>query len=1136
MKSLTMLFFLFRSLALPAGPVDPIHFETLPGSGNHSRGAVSLIFQDSRGFLWFATRDGLDRYDGYRFHSYKHEPFDPLSLSGGEITRIVEDQVNNLWMIVGGVLNRFDPKTERFHRYEQNTGGKGTLHSEPYVLYCDPGGVVWVGSTGTGVYRYERETDNFSQIRFDLENNGSPGANRVTALLRSSSGAMWIGTSGGGLNRFDPEKGTFQHFLDNTGDAFGVGIQHIPRNLQTPSMVEDEDGYLWVITFGGGLVRLHTITGSMRQYLHDPRNSKSLGSNMIRALYRDSRGGIWLATAAGGIDRLDPKSGRFHRFRETLGSGKRANMFRNMAVAEDADGNIWFNLEKAGLLLFDRAENGFKRHSGSPTGLDVQVTSLFFDHAGTLWVGTESGEINKYSKYKRKFFPFPLQPEAGRIITRTVIQSIFQDSGGDLWVGTSQEGLLRLDGVTGHLLRQYKARSSRFRGIAGNRVTAITEDGKGRIWVGTTNGLSVVDRKKGTVETFRKRSKKRDLASNHIVHLFRDRADRIWVGTTLSGLHYFDLSRKIFKRFDLPGGNKALRGSNLIRAVTEAEDGHYWISHQGQGLHLLDFHTGQVCTYAHEMDNPESLSHNEVTALLRDRRGALWVGTLGGGVNRLLSGTDRFQHFTRKKGGLSGNSVYGLLEDASGRIWLDLNTGLSVMDPENEMFRNYDPGDGLQVTSSEGNAFFRNGQDHFYYGGFGGFNAFSPGELRPNPHPPPLAITGFRKLGTSVSGLFEDGDVVNLNYDDTYFTLEFAALDFTYPAKNTYAFKLEGYDKNWIQGDTDRTASYTNLDGGFYTFRVKGANADGVWNEAGISIFLDIAPPFWKTWWFYSLETLLAAALIVGAFLFQRRRLYYQKLEAIRRLEFDRRVEELEYARKIQLSMLPQQELNHAGMEVFGKMRTATEVGGDYYDFFKLGDGRHGVAVGDATGHGLAAGLVVGMIKMGATVRAAHALHEPAEMVLELNRGLKQSLRERSMGMGLGLVVLDVPRRRAQLAFSGMPFPYHFRTGEKKLIPLVMKGPPLGFFKEITVRTTDIAFEGGDYLILLSDGFHERFDHKMVPWGRTALEHALIRICRFLPPAEEVALSLFEHCDAHAGGRNNDDDMTVVVVRMKESR
>lgn len=1102
-------------------------------------GSVRHIIQDRLGFIWVATANGLFKFDGYEFQVFRAEPFNPYSIVGNNITELVEDKQDTLWIVADGSLCRYDREENKFFRYPSGQE-EGGLMGRPHQIFCDRQGTIWIATGDQGLYRFEPQTSRFHRYHHILEESNSLSHNRVTAIYQDRVGQLWIATENG-LNKYRVETDDFERFLvaEDMGFGIGLGPHLIPRTLSCEGPIqEDEDGHLWIMTSGGGLVKLHILSGEETRYRHQPGNENSLAGNFLKAVYHDTSGRIWAVTSNGVLNLYEPKTDQFRQFQAQGGRSFGIPDFDSGHVnfSEDSEGRLWISSRESGLAVYLPDLDLFRRFRHDPLNRfslsDDQITCLFMDRSQNLWIGNESGGLDRYGKYRRKFGGFTHEPGRFESLPRDHITAAADADNNRYWLGTANSGLLLFHETTAVVERAYVADGHDARSISNNQITALAKDGEGRLWVGTRKGLNrMYENGDGFYHYRAAAGIPFGLDDGRINALFTDSRGRLWIGTQGRFLQYYDPEVNGFRRLALPDSAGFMGGG--ITSFAEDQFGHLWIGREHAGLVRYGLDDLQMREFRHDLTRPEGLSHDNISTVFIDTNGNLWVGTLGGGLNLYDWDTDHFRHFTSDSQGFSGNQIYGMLQDRNGTLWLSMHNGLTAFDPINGEVSNYDTGDGLVPHSSHGAAFIRDSGGRVLYGGRHGFNLFRPDQLTTNPNPPPIVVSTFSKLNVVAERDLVDGDHIELTFAENTFSVELAALDFTYPAKNRYEIKLEGFDRDWIAKGNTRTAAYTNLDGGRYTLRVRASNNDGVWNEEGIAVNIRVSPPFFKTTWFYLLIGGLILFLIAGAFVAQRLRLQKAQNEALLSLELQRKTEELEYARRIQLSMLPDRFPDDTSIEVWAQMRTATEVGGDYYDFMPLEDGKLCLAVGDATGHGFAAGLVVGMTKMGATVWSMGRDRGIRGMIEELNSGLKKSLTERTMGMSFGVALYDYESSEVQMAFAGMPFPYHFRAADGRLIPLVMKAPPLGFLRKITVQTQSVTLAPDDYLIFLSDGFGERFNPDDQMWGRADLEETLRQICFDEDRAAAVAERFFEACDRFAEGRPNDDDMTIVVLRKK---
>lgn len=1095
--------------------------------------SINKVLQDRYGFLWLASHRGLERYDGYRFHAYRHDPYDPTSLSSGEVTHLVETAEGDLWLVAGGILNRYNRATNTFSKV---TSGEGGVSGEVSVLYNDRGNRLWVGTVSDGLYRHDPETGGFTQFVHNDRNRNSLAGNSISGIYQAKNGSLWIATRSGGLSRYHGTQGQFDNFLEPDMESYTQGLElgkhHISPTIDNTSILEDGEGKLWVITYGGGLLHLNPKDGNYKAYTHNPSNRHGISHNIIFAQFRDRLGRIWLATAAGGLDLFHPDTEYFVHFtpQGARGMGLEEYAYQNAIFTQDLHGDIWIGA-RHGLTVFCPSDERFYHHRRESQDIgtlsDNQISALFIDQAGCLWVGTRFGGLNTYSYYKNKFSSYRATHKGLMPIGDVFIDALLETPAGQLWLGTREEGLVLYDPFEDHILARYRHQPGE-KGPPGKHVSSLLyadED----LWVGTSDGgLARLSEDSSRWSMYPRRANDPRALHNQNIHvLYRDPLKRIWAGTGEGGLHRYRPQSNDFDDFSIREEEGKARSavSSLLSDGSE----HLWVGTDGDGLHRITLVTKETQVFRRD-GNGNGLSHDHISSLVHDLHGNLWVGTLGGGLNRYMGQHQGFTHFTRKSGVIPGNMIYTMKRGSGNKLWLLTDEGLVSFDTDAWTSRVYGQGDGL-VEGSLAPGALALAQDPFLlYGGRGDLNRFDPESLRQNPHPPPIAVSTYDTQDLKDVALLMD-QKLELPFSQNRFSASFTALDFTYPAKNTYAYKLEGEDASWHYCDDVRFANYTSLDPGSYRFRVKGANSDGVWNNEGASIELEILPPFWQTWWFYALEVLLALLLIFAALRFQWRRLQRQKQEALVELDLQRKTQELDFARRVQLSMLPEKHMDTGNLTIVGKMRTATEVGGDYYDYFHLTDHHVCFLLGDATGHGLAAGLAVGMTKMGAAVWSMGGNVDLEEMMRELNLGLKAALKERTMGMALGAGIIDLRTLEVSLTFAGMPFPYHYRAKTQRLKTLVMKSPPLGFMRKVTVRTQTLTLEEGDYLVLISDGLPERFNPENHLWGSGALERRLRRICGAQHSARDVCRHLFDACDIFADGRRNEDDMTILVLQ-----
>ena len=803
---------------------NAVKFQRISIEKGLSQSTVNCILQDQKGFLWFGTEDGLNKHDGYGFKIYRPLPQNPNSLSNNSIWALYEDRERNIWIGTYNGLNKFDTKTERFTRYLHDPKDPASLnHPHVRAVLEDRGGALWIGTDNGGVGRLDRSTGTFVRFQNDPRDPQSLSDNRVQALFEDKSGGMWVGTQNG-LNRLDPKSGK--------------------------------------------CVRFHS----------QPRNPRSLSSNVVNVLFEDKEGVFWVGTADG-LNRFDKPGNAFARFQSSADDQDSLSHNDVRAVYEDRAGRLWVGTD-LGLNVFNRATAGFLRYRNDPD--DAQslssdsVRAVFEDRAGSLWIGTFSGGISKVDSGTRKFVHYRKNPGAANSLSSDQVVSLCEDKNGILWIGTFGGGLNKFDRRTNRFsvyLHNPADRGS----IASDRIRKIREDRSGALWIGTYGGgLDLLDPLKGTFSHYRNDPKDdSSLSDDRIRAICEDRSGILWIGTDGGGLNAFDRKSRKFTRFRNDPSDPGSLSHNRIFSILEDRLGRLWIATFGGGLEKFDPRDRRFVHYRNDPNRTDSISYNYVMCLHEDASGILWIGTDGGGLNKFDPEKETFRAYTEADG-LPNNTIYGILEDRQGNLWMSHNKGLSRFDPKQELFKNYDKNDGLQGDEFNGNTCFKSPRTgEMFFGGVNGFNAFDPETIKDNPYLPPIVITDFQIFNQSVpvgpgrggrvilDRSIEETEAIDLSYRDNVISFEYTALNFVSPEKSLYAYRMERFEKNWNYVGQRRYVSYTSLPPGKYVFRVKGSNSDGVWNENGAAIRIFIHPPFWKTWWFYLLA---ATAVGLGAF------------------------------------------------------------------------------------------------------------------------------------------------------------------------------------------------------------------------------------------------------------------------------
>ncbi len=1155
-----------------------VRFERISLEHGLSQSIVQVIFQDSKGFLWFGAQDGLNKYDGYEFTTYKYDPFDSTSLSENDIWAIYEapSEPKGLWIGTGASgLNRFDRETEKFAHFRHNPDDPASL-SNDFVgrIYEDRTGNLWVFTAG-GLDRLDRKTGKFTHYRHDSGNPYSLSHDKITAFHESvlDPGVLWIGTLAG-LNRLEAKTGRcfqYRHEKDNANSLSHDGISSLYESPAQPGILWIGTGTLEASLQGGGLNRLDTKSGRFTCYRHNPGDPNSIGSDIVGPIHEDGDGALWVGTLAG-LDKLvlkgpDRQTGTFTHFVLNAGS---PNLLSHAvaSIFADAKGYLWIRTPlNDGVYRFDSRSPAaaeflhcrFDPNDPHSLSNDL-IMSIFEDRSGALWLGTQIGGLNKLDQYAEKFTTFAPEPDNANSLSSYLVRAIHEDHSAPdvLWIGVAQGGLNKLERKTGRFTH-YRHDPQNPNSLSNDNVWAIHESrgggSAGELWVGTLGGgLDKFDRRRETFAHYcHDPANANSLSNDNVRVIFEDRFEPgvLWIGTDGGGLNRFDLKTNRFTHWQSDPKNQNSLSHNSLRAIHQDRSGVLWLGTAG-GFNRFDPKTNGFKRYLHEAANPNSLGGAIAQSIYEDPDGMLWLGTYGGGLNRFDPKTGQFTVYTENNSGLSNNAVYATLPDEHGNLWLSTNAGVCRFNPRSNTFKIYDTDDGLQSREFNGQSYFKSPSGEMFFGGIAGFNAFYPDSVKDNPIAPRLAFTDLKLFNASVSiggksplqKHISETDSIALAYWQNDISLEFVALHYGRPENNEYAFRLENYDTGWRYAGTQRLATYTNLDPGAYVFRVKGSNNDGVWNEEGISIRITITPPWWRTTAAKATYVLLLIVGLVAVERLHRARLLAKerasaylreaelraeaaeaKARAIQ-AENERKTHELEEARKLQLSMLPKTLPALPNFDIAVYMQTANEVGGDYYDFKLEDDGTLTAAVGDATGHGLQAGTMVAATK--SLFNALAHMPHPVPILAEASHAL------RGMGfhnMYMAMTIAKFKEHRLRLAAAGMPHTLIYRAASRQVEEVELKGMPLGSFSEIQYQWKDLHLHTGDAVLFMSDGLPEMFNAQGEVLGEDRAKELFKEVGQV--SSEQIVEHLVTAGKTWADGQPQKDDVTLVVVKVK---
>ena len=820
-----------------------LKFEHLGTHQGLSHSNTICMLQDSRGFMWFGTRDGLNKYDGYSFTVYRNKDGDKYSIGGNNINDIVEGS----------------------------------------------NGMLWIATWG-GLSKYNRESEKFTQYRHDKNNTATISSDKVNRVLMDSNGILWIGTDDGGLDSYDEKSNTFSHHLDDRIDLKSRGLGSV-RDLY-----EDSHHDLWLAT-REGLNLFNRKSKTFTRFNHDEKDPASLSSNVVEVIFEDRQHKLWIGTRGGGLNLFNRSTKEFQKFRKDSRNNSLAHDFV-LAINEDDRGNLWIGTENGGLSIFNQRAASFQNYQydeNDPDGLsNNSVWAIYKDKHQDMWVSTFSGDVNLWRRDGNKFTHYRHHSFKNSLSHNKVL-SIYEDSKDNLWIGTDGGGLNLLDRKTGHFTC-YRHEENNPHTICGNFVLNILEDSRGNLWIGTWgDGLTVFNRAKNTYKQYKNDPKNpHSVSSNNAWTIFEDSDKNIWVGTYFGGLNLYERSSDSFVHFGHVENDPGSISSNLILTVFEDRRHNLWIGTDGGGLNLFNKKTKRFTSFRHEVGE-NSISNNSVGDIREDATGNLWIGT-SSGLNHFDIKSQAFTAF-RTDDGLPNDAIFGILEDNRGNLWIGTNKGLARFNPSTRSFKNFDVTDGIQSNEFKWNARWKSRSGRLYFGGNNGFNEFFPDSVKEKPYAPPIVLTDFKLFNKSVhigdrtSGEpilkadITESREITLPYDQSVISFDFASLNYISPEKKEYQYRMEGFDKNWNNVGTRHTATYTNLDPGEYTFSVRGLDSNGEWSKKVVSLQLNIIPPFWQTGMFRGMSFFLIVGSAFAVYTIRMRRIQVQRMSLERQVK-----------------------------------------------------------------------------------------------------------------------------------------------------------------------------------------------------------------------------------------------------------
>lgn len=839
-----------RPLAAQDVP-EQYKFSVLDIDNGLSHNLVKCIFKDSRGFMWFGTESGLNRYDGYKFRIFKYNAKDPSSIIGNSIRKIFEDPAGNIWVQTNFGISIYDHFLDKFSSNPQDFLDAYNLPGHEITdIIKDDEGNFWFLIKGQGIARYNPLTKTTTSLLHSFSDKSSISTNDIVAMDQNTHGDLWVIHQNGLFEKLDKSSLKIVERVDHIQGKF-------PHLSSYGLMVDSEDD-LWInFPLDAEGVFLYQHQENKTIHFHKGSARYPLNNNLSRGVVEHSKDEIWVGTDHGGINVIDKEK-----------------------------------LTVRYVLNNDEDKKSLANNS---------INTMYKDDQEIIWIGTVKNGVSYYHQNIVRFTHYKYQSSVPESLPFDDINDFVEDSLGNLWLGTNGGGLLYLDMASGKY-QQFRHDPNNPNSVSSDVIVSLYKDRSHQIWIGTyMHGLDKFDGKNFTHFTHDPQDPN-SISDNSIWEIYEDVHGNIWLGTLKNGLELFDVKEEVFRHYPEGNSNIPLH-CNYITTFEEDKYGNLWIG-GGFGIDVINLETGENKYYAHEAGNPNSLVSNHVMSIYKDSRDQIWVATYDG-LSLFNEAKGEFINYSVEDG-LPNNSIISILEDEKQNLWVSTANGISnlIVDREADdhlhkvrVFRNYDELDGLQGKSFNENAALKLSSGALLFGGSNGFNIFNPTQLFINEEIPQIAFTDFQlfnrsiSVGEEINGrvLLEESlmadPVLELKHNENVFSFEFAALNFVHAGKNQYRYKLEGFDKEWLPlNDQTRRVTYTNLDPGDYEFKVMASNNDGVWNEGGASLKLAVLAPFWKT-----TEAYLFYFLTVMAGLYYLRRLMITRERQQFLLEQERR-------------------------------------------------------------------------------------------------------------------------------------------------------------------------------------------------------------------------------------------------------
>jgi serine phosphatase RsbU (regulator of sigma subunit)/ligand-binding sensor domain-containing protein len=1035
---------------------------------------VGNVLIDKFGYVWIGTINGLARYDGYEFNRFYNDPNDPTSIKGLIIWSLFEDSKGRLW--IGSspeILNLYDQVTKSFKQYE-----------------------------------YKHLIERQANVEIGITNICEDDQGRIYFGVR----ALYDETLSSSLLYFDEKENNVKKLI--------LPDSLIVQNVY--KLVNDKNGNIYISSATGFFkIDPDRKISRVTAFIKELENS----NEHVTYFDCDNDAHIWFITNKSRLFDYDPHTGKYKIYDSSEFYKSSYDELRGTTIIFDKDDNLWIGTRN-GIFFFNREKKIFESFSDptiNPTKNEI-ILDLTVDSFGTLWIGTQFGGLFKYEE-RTLFNSYRYKSSDKNSLTPGWANNIYEARDGKIWITSSGQGNssgLNIFDIKTRLIKPIPFQNF----LPDNLVVfGLIQISSGEFLISTEKGVYTYYPESNKVN----RIELKGVPDSIFIHDFlKDKYENFWLCSS-DGLYKRSNGDDVFKRYDL----SLLGGSNEITGALESKKHGIWLI-TTNGLFLYNYKTNSIEPHGFDKARGDVFGTQDINSLYEDSGGTVWVGTWQGGLSKYNVETKKIKTYTRNDG-LPSMGVQGILEDENkDALWLSTFDGLSFFNTKTEKFNNFSIADGIQSQLFAEGSSLKTSDGHFIFGGANGITIFSSNDVNNNSIPPKVFLTDLKLFNKSIipgdnsilkKPIYETKEII-LAHDQNNISIEFTALHFSNPGKNITLFKLENFENVWRDAGSQHSAFYPNLSPGEYLFRVKAANNNGVWNEEGASLKIIIKSPWWQTWWAYALYLLGFVSLLGGLRKFELDRRKEKEDKKLLQLENDRKSKELEEARQLQLSMLPKELPKLPNLDIAVYMKTATEVGGDYYDFIVALDGTLTVAVGDATGHGMKAGTIVSMVK---------ALFATGGSRLDMKTFFDQSsdaLKKIELGrLMMAFMMIKIKSNKIEIANAGMPPLFIYRKQSKAVEEILINGMPLGAMKNFPYEIKEIDISSGDTILLISDGFPELQNINKEMFGYNRARNSFEEVAKKEP--ELIINYLKEVGSRWTNDKDPDDDVTFVVIKVK---